>query len=131
MVRKRRLVEVGAGCGRDEEKPFTGLAPQSGLGADDENLSGHSRKQLPSFVEGLPMPALSLRNNLSVSGQFFFEGFAGSCRMTMGILMAHVPAVMPFDTMYGPEYDLLAQELIFRQLMLLKIIAYLWYGTPC
>ena len=131
MVRKRRLAEVGAGSGRDEEKPFASLVPQRGLGADDENLSGHSRKQLPSFVEGLPMPEFLLRNHLSVSGQFFFEGFAGSCRMTMGILMARVPAVMPFDNMYGPEYDLLAQEMIFRQLILLKIIAYLWFGTPC
>ena len=77
------------------------------------------------------MPEFLLRNHLSVSGQLFFDGFAGSCRMTMGILMAHVPAVMPFDNMYGPEYDLLAQEMIFRQLILLKIIAYLWFGTPC
>ena len=38
MVRKRRLAEVGAGSGHDEEKPFASLAPQRGLGADDENV---------------------------------------------------------------------------------------------
>ena len=51
--------------------------------------------------------------------------------MTMGVLMASVPAVLPFDNMYGEAFDLLAQEMIFHQLILLKIIAFLWFGTPC
>ena len=146
MVRKRKRPAAEQAAERGEAHRFAAgsvtpgalalltrpLAQVGGV-ADDENAEGtkNDLRPLPEFCLGLMALAVLLRSHLSVSHDVFFEAFAGSCRLTMGVMMSRVPCVMPFDTVYGEEFDVLANEEVLRNLIMLGMISFIWFGSPC
>ena len=101
---------------------------------NDENAADGNKNELrpiPHFCIGLMTLSVLLRSHLTISHDFFFEAFAGSCRLTLGVVMSRVPCAMPFDTVYGSEFDVIANEMVLRNLIMLGIVTFVWFGTPC
>ena len=96
----------------------------------DEKAASNTNELRPlhQFCIGLMTLSVLLRSHLTISHDLFFEAFAGSCRLTLGVMMSQVPCVMPFDTVYGSEFDLIAHEHVLRDLIMLGMISFIWFG---
>ena len=107
MVRKRKwplssgnnfvsegAQEVIAGIGSLDSSESIPPALVGGV-MNDENAVGNTNelRPLPQFCIGLMTLSVLLRSHLTISHDFFFEAFAGSCRLTLGVMMSQVPCV--------------------------------------
>jgi hypothetical protein len=66
-----------------------------------------------------------------VHGNFMVEVFARECIVTLGLMMARVPAVRPWDKRFGQQYDVLANGMILLALVAWEVIVGSHLGTPC
>ena len=90
MVRKRKQPAAPTVEGAGQPMKMSRLLPVGGV-LNDENTDGaNAIRLIPQFCMGLLTLSSILANHLEVSGQLFFEAFAGSCRLTMGVMMARV-----------------------------------------
>ena len=53
---------------------------------------------------------------LSVQGCFAIEIFAGSAGCIIGMVLARVPCIRPWDNLYGSAYDVLAEGMVLFKL---------------
>ena len=82
---------------------------------------------LPVVLSALPGP----EQLLHVSGWCFLELFAGKASVTLAMLMEGVPAVRPWDSCFGPEYDVLLQARLLLLFAMSGRLAAVHLGLPC
>ena len=79
----------------------------------------------------LPCATDLIASNLSVSGLFFLECFAGQAMITVGLLMMNVPCLRPLDSKFGDQFDVLSNGHILLSLIHAQRIISAHFATPC
>ena len=62
---------------------------------------------------------------------FFLEVFSGDCGITMGVMLSQVPCVLPWDSRYGPSFDVLKAGHVITELVSAGLALAIHFGTPC
>ena len=86
---------------------------------------------LPPIFHELPEADGLVESPLSVSGSFAVEVFAGDCIVTLGLLMAKVPVLKPWDSKFGARFDALKMGTILIQLVLAVYIVCAALAPSC
>ena len=86
---------------------------------------------MPELLDKLPCASELINANLKVAGQFFLECFAGESIITLGIIMACVPCLKPWDSKFGERFDVLTNGLILLQLISCQVIVASHFAIPC
>ena len=68
---------------------------------------------------------------LDVAGQFFLEVFCGDAVFTMGVMLAKIPCICPWDVKYGEQFDVLQHGPVLLALAEAHRISSAHLGTPC
>ena len=79
----------------------------------------------------LPCAHDLIASNLSVSGQFCLECFAGQAMITLGLLLTCVPCMRPWDSKYGQQFNVLTIFSILLSLIHAQRIIAAHFATPC
>ena len=87
---------------------------------------------MPEWFGTLPsLAGLCLSSALRVDRQFFMEVFSGTAIMTLGVMMQCIPAICPWDVMYGQCFDIVQQEAAVSSLIEAGRVVAMHLGTPC
>ena len=62
---------------------------------------------MPEVLFDLPSSEFILERPLAVVGELFLELFAGDASFTLGVVLACVPAMRPWDSKFGEQFDVL------------------------
>ena len=62
---------------------------------------------------------------------FFMEIFAGECGLTMGVQLTHIPCLLPWDSKFGPDYNVLTMGFMLQDIIKAGIVLSAHFGTPC
>ena len=90
-------------------------------------------KWLTSAMENNPSleAVLKLERMLPVEGNTSVEVFAGAASMTLGLRMAKVPAMIPWDRETDERLDVTTNGILLIELVRLGFLVFVWMGTPC
>ena len=72
-----------------------------------------------------------LSRPLTVTGELFLELFAGDAAFTLGVILAQVPAMCPWDSKFGERFDVLRSGSSLLSLIRGGYISSSHLGTPC
>jgi hypothetical protein len=86
---------------------------------------------MPSVLINLPSAELVLSRPLSVTGELFLELFAGDASFTLGVILAQVPSMCPWDSKFGERFDVLRSGSSLLALIQGGYISSSHLGTPC
>lgn len=64
---------------------------------------------LPVLLAALPDAAALIQPQLQVAGEFVLEVFAGEAIFTLGLMMASVPCMRPWDVKFGDSFDVVGK----------------------
>ena len=67
----------------------------------------------------------------SMSGEFCLEVFSGVGVLTLGLMFSSLPCLRPWDTLGGPQFDVLEIGQVIVHLILLGRLAYVHLAPPC
>ena len=91
----------------------------------DVSLDLHRRSE--GTICGEPL----LLNRFDVSGEFALEVCCGEAIVTIGLLMAKVPCIKPWDTKYGENFDVLSNGHVLISLASSSHLSFVHLAPPC
>ena len=68
---------------------------------------------------------------IPVSAQFSLEVFAGDCVVTLGLVLSNLPAMKPWDSKLGEQFDVLREGQVLLRLSEHGWLIMTHLGTPC
>ena len=82
------------------------------------------------LINSLPL-IVFIPDLTQVSGSFFLECFAGEAIFTIAVVMSCVPALCPWDTRYGCQFDVVSGLNVLLTAIARHTIVAMHLGTPC
>jgi hypothetical protein len=77
------------------------------VGPSSVDTIGSDSMTLPMPLSTLPLAELVIEKPLRVTGSLFLECFCGMFGITLAVMMQSVPCICPWDSMFGPNFDVL------------------------
>ena len=89
-------------------------------------------KVLAELVESRELLSpVSPERVLNLSARFCLEVFSGVGVLTLGLVFARLPCLRPWDSLNGPDFDVLAFGQVILELALRGRLAYVHLAPPC
>jgi len=85
---------------------------------------------MPTLCSDLPDVSLDLLT-LDLSGEFALEVCCGEAVFTIGLMMAKVPCIKPWDTKYGEKFDVLKNGQVLLSLASSSHLSVVHMAPPC